>query len=89
MGKVNLCNLKFPSAVQLMITSYLARKNKVVFLLKEEKERILIRGCSQRVCLHQETMDFFLSKNHVIEEILKFFVLPLFIILSDIEVSKI
>ena len=39
------------------------------------------------VSLHWETMDFFLlNKNHVIED---FFFLPIFIILSDIEESKI
>ena len=31
------------------------------------------RSCSKRAWLHRETMDFFFSKNHVIEEILKFF----------------
>ena len=39
-----------------------------------------------RVCLHRETMDFFLSKNHVIEEIVKF-IFTIFIILSDSEES--
>ena len=34
-------------------------------------------------------MDFFLSKNHVIEEIFEVVLLPMFIILSDIEESKI